>query len=107
MALFLLETERWSGDEGKAGCVAGNAGADGAEDPGCAGAAAWIRHRAADRADQRRPAGGESGDALPAAAEAGTRRLDCFAVGRVGQQSPGPVLSHYRSGPQATGDGNE
>src|ERR1700678_4030487 len=61
------------GREGKVGRDAGNVGADGAEDPGRFGAAAWLGGRPAHRADQRRPAGAESGDAVSAAAEAGAR----------------------------------
>src|ERR1700690_1775232 len=59
------------GREGKVRSDAGNVGADGAEDPGRFGAAAWLGDRPAYRTDQRRPAGAESGDVVSAAAEAG------------------------------------
>src|SRR3984957_17476933 len=94
-------------DEGKARRLAGHAGAHGAEDPGCAGAATRVRHCPAHRANQRRPAGGESRHALSAAAEAGARRLDCFAMGRLGKQPTGPLLPNYRGRPEATADGNQ
>src|SRR5207244_4454403 len=45
--------------------LAGHAGLDGPQDSAGHGVAARLWDRAEDRADQRRPSGGESGHALP------------------------------------------
>ncbi|HEY7171692.1 MAG TPA: ABC transporter ATP-binding protein [Vicinamibacterales bacterium] len=50
----MTNEERYGQQDGR---VAGHAGADGAEDAGDDGAAAWLRHRAPNRADERGPAG--------------------------------------------------
>src|ERR1700722_1351736 len=94
-------------DEGQAGRLAGHAGPHGSEDTRRSGAAARLRHRPANRADQRRHSGPESGHSLSPAAQARARRFDRLAMGRVGQQPPGPLLSHYRPRPEAAPDGNQ
>src|SRR6202035_3914669 len=65
-------------------CVAGDAGADRAQNTGDARASAWLRDRTAHRADQRRLALGELRDAFPCPAQAGARGLHRFGVGAVG-----------------------
>jgi putative ABC transport system ATP-binding protein len=50
----VINEERYGQQDG---CVAGHTGADGAEDAGDDGPAAWLRDRAPHRADQRRAAG--------------------------------------------------
>src|ERR1700680_635298 len=53
------------------GCLARDAGLDGAEDAAGAGAIARLRDCPPDRTDQRRPAGGELRNAVPRPAQAG------------------------------------
>src|SRR5258708_27377706 len=57
--------------ETEEGCSARNAGPDGPEDPRPARTAARVWHRPTHRADQRRPAFGQSGHALSRPAQAG------------------------------------
>ena len=64
-----------------------------------AGAAAWIRDRSPDRADQRRPPLVELRDAVPGAAEAGAGGLDRLRVGGLGEQPQGEVLPAHPGWP--------
>src|SRR5271155_968175 len=70
---------RKSGGEKR--CVAGNFGADGAENAASDGAAARLRDCAAYRADQRRSAGCELRDFVPGLAETRAGRLHQLGVG--------------------------
>src|SRR5712692_1827809 len=81
--------------ETKDGCPAGHVGVDGPQDSRCPGTAARLWNRAAHRADQRRSACRESRDSVSRAVEAGARRRDRLGVGRLGEQSPGALLSAY------------
>src|SRR6185503_4575880 len=56
------------------------------------GAAARLPHRAAHRADQRRPAGAQPGDAVSGADQARAARMDRVEVGRVRERPPGQGL---------------
>src|SRR5215472_17553085 len=94
------------GDEAKNGGSAGHSGVDDSEDPGCPGAAPWLRHRAAHRADQRRSAGGESRHSLSRAVEAGAGGCHRIRVGSLGQQSQSELLSTDTRRPQTVAGGN-
>src|SRR5690242_13380631 len=72
--------------------LAGHACLDGPQNAGGHGAAARLRDRAKDRADQRRPAGGESRHALPGLAQARAGRLDLIEMGSIGEQPQSEVL---------------
>src|SRR5690242_10876974 len=87
------------------GSLAGHAGIDGIEDAECAGAAAWLRHCEANRADERQSVGDQSRDSLSGAVEAGAGGFDCVGVGYVGEQSQGEVLPHHEIGEEGTGGG--
>src|SRR5262249_20345339 len=69
-----------------------HAGADDSQDARCARAAARLRHRAPDRADQRRPTRPQPGHALPGAAQARADGVDRLEMGRVREQPPRPLL---------------
>src|SRR6185312_2901203 len=73
-------------------CETRHFGSHGAQNPGSAWRSAWIRHRAEDRTDQRRPALGEPGHSLPLALETGAGRLHRLRLGSIGEQSPGTLL---------------
>src|SRR4029453_10810858 len=60
-----------------------------------------LRHRPANRADQRRSAQREPGHPLPGAAQAGTGRLDRLGVGPVREQPEGALLSADPGGAKA------
>src|SRR5262245_54094380 len=82
---------------GQVGCLAGNAGSDGADDARHHGPAARLRDRPAHRADQRAAPAGQLRDALPHAPQARAGGLHRPRVGNVGQQPARQVLpSHAR-----------
>src|SRR6266480_4783036 len=81
--------------EREKGCPARNTGPDGPEDPRCAGTAARVWHRPANRADQRRLARSESGHAVSRPAEAGTGGRHRVRVELLGKQPPRALLSAH------------
>src|SRR5580692_1080822 len=94
MLMLVSQMTMWKGGhEAEKGCSTRNAGLDGAEDPRSAGVAAWVWRRAAHRADQRRPAFGQSGHAVSRPAEAGAGGRHRLGVGPFGKQSQGALLS--------------
>src|SRR5438132_989389 len=72
--------------------LAGNAGADGAQNAGDHGFAARLRDRAAHRADQRRPPRRELWNPLSGSAQVGAGGIHLRGVGRFRQQPQGQVL---------------
>src|SRR5260370_32386674 len=88
-------------------CMAGHTGFDGAEDLGVDGAAAWVRHSAADRADQRRSPAPQLRHPIPGAAQTGAGGLHRVRMGRLGQQSQGQVLQADAGGSRAAETGSK
>ena len=78
--------------EAEAGIAAGDARHAGAEGV-VAGADARVRSRPADWATRGRDVEGRGRDSVSGAVSDRAARLDCERMGRVGQQSPGAVLS--------------
>ena len=89
------------GREDKTERLAGHARAHGAHHARGARAAAWIRHRAPHRADERRPAVGESRNLVPDALEARAGRLHHVEVGSLRERPPRALLPADACGPEA------
>src|SRR5262249_20873891 len=75
---------------------------DRSEDTGEYGPVTWLRHRYADQPDLRRTAEAESGNVIPCASPARTKRLDQLEVGRLGQQPQSQILFTDKVGRKAT-----
>src|SRR5262249_33808301 len=88
------------------GCMAGHHGADGAENPGGDGPAAWLRYCPAHRADQRRPPLPQLRQHLSGAAAAGAGAGHQLPMGPFREQSQSQVLPADGRGPPAAQTGN-
>src|SRR5580692_10678619 len=86
--------------ERQEGCVARDAGADGAEDAAGDGSIAWIWHSAAHRADERRSSGCELWNPVSGVAQARAGGLHPLRMGFLGQQSQSKVLQAHARGPE-------